>query len=137
MFHIEFDRHHRLAWARFSREFVRDDILAFDQATKAFIATEGCAHFVFDFTAVDSVAMPDRALAERGKRPHMCPGYQRIIVAPQPEIFGLYRLFGANQSMVGSAAPIIVKTMKHALIHLGVGKPDFKPVALPRVVSSA
>jgi hypothetical protein len=46
----------------------------------------------------------------------------------------LYRLFGANQTTVGSSAPKIVRTIEHALIHLGVGKPDFKPVATPWIV---
>ena len=125
MFHIEFDRHYKLAWARFSGELRRDDIGTFDRTVALFIATEGCAHFVLDFTAVESVAMPDEALFERGKRQHKCPGFQRVVVAPQPEIFGLYRLFSANQSRIGSEAPLIVKTMEHALIHLGVAKPDF------------
>ena len=117
--------------ARFSGELDRHDIGAFDHAAAHVVATEGCAHFVLDFTAVDSVAMPDKALAERGKRPHRCPGYQRIVVAPQPEISELFRLFGANQSMIGSSAPMIVKTLEHALVHLGVGQPDFKPLKTP------
>lgn len=117
--------------ARFSGEFGRHDIGAFDHAFARFIDVEGCAHLVIDFTDVDSIAMPDQALAERGKRPHRCPGCHRIVVAPQPEISELYRLFSANQSMVGSTAPKIVKTMEHALVHLGVGEPDFRPIETP------
>jgi hypothetical protein len=109
----------------------RDDIGTFDRAAGLFVAAEGCAHFVLDFTAVDSVAIPDRALADRAKRPHICPGFQRVVVAPQIEIAELYRLFAAHQSRVGSAAPRIVKTMEQALVHLGVGKPDFMPVRQP------
>ena len=101
MFSLGFDRQRRLALARFSGEFGRDDIGALDRAIANLIAAEGPVHLLFDFTAVESVAMPDRAIAERGRRPHRCPGYQRVIVAPQPEIFELYRLFGANQSLIG------------------------------------
>ena len=129
MFQLEFDRHCKLVWARFSGQLARSDIVDFDRATEVFLKTEGCANFILDFTTIESVAMPDRALAERGRRPHMCPGHQRVVVAPQPEIFGLYRVFAANQSMIGSAAPTIVKTMQQALLHLGVGNPDFKPIA--------
>ena len=131
MFSLAFDRQRRLALARFSGEFGRDDIGDLDHAIATLIAAEGPIHLLFDFTAVESVAMPDKAIAERGRRPHRCPGYQRVIVAPQPEIFELYRLFGANQSLIGSDAPTIVKTMEHALIHLGVRKPNFKPIRLP------
>jgi hypothetical protein len=131
MFTLGFDRQRRVLLARFSGELGGHDIGAFDHAVSHCIAVEGCAHLVLDFTAVDSVALPDKAVAERGRRPHRCPGYQRIVVAPQPEIVGLYRLFGANQSMVGSSAPKIVKTLDHALVHLGVGKPNFKPLKTP------
>jgi hypothetical protein len=131
MFHIEFDRQHKVAWARFSGQLSHRDIGNFDSATAAFLAAEGCQHFVLDFTAIESVAIPDRALADRAKRPHMCPGFQRVVVAPQIEIAELYRLFAAYQSRVGSAAPRIVKTMEQALVHLGVGKPEFRHVRQP------
>jgi hypothetical protein len=131
MFSLGFDRQNRLALARFSGEFGRDDIAALDHAIESLVAAEGRTHLLFDFSTVESVAMPDRAIAERGRRPPMCPGYQRVIVAPQLEIFELYRLFGANQSLIGSDAPTIVKTMEFALIHLGVRKPHFKSIQLP------
>ena len=131
MFSLEFDRPHRLALVRFSGEFGRSDIGALDRAAERLVASEGPVHFLFDFTDVELVAMPDKAIAERGRRPHSSPGYQRVVVAPQPEIFELYRLFNANQALVGSEAPTIVKTLELALIHLGVRKPDFKPVKLP------
>jgi hypothetical protein len=135
MFHIEFDRHYRVVWARFSGTLVREDIIAFDRAATAFVVNEGCAHFVFDFTAVNSVALPEQAIVERGKRPHLCPGCERVVVAPQSEISGLYRLFAAKQSMIGSSVPKIVKTIEHAFLHLGVGRPNFKPVTTPQIAS--
>jgi hypothetical protein len=131
MFSLEFDRQHRLALARFSGEFDRGDIGALDRATERLVASEGPFHFLFDFTAVESVAMPDKVFAERGRRPHRSPGFQRVVVAPHPEIFELYRLFNANQVLVGSEVPTMVKTLELALIHLGVRKPNFKPVPLP------
>ena len=131
MFTLAFNRQRRVVLARFSGELGRADIGTFDHAFGRFIDVEGCAHLVIDFTAVNSVAMPDQAMVDRGKRPHRCPGYHRIVVAPQPEISELYRLFSANQSMVGSTAPKMVKTVEHALVHLGVGEPDFLPIETP------
>lgn len=127
MFTIEFDRWHRLTLFRFSNTFSTDDIQAVDEAGAALVAAAGAAHFLFDFTAVEAIAMPDRAITERGRRRQLCPGYKRVVVASHPEIVGLYRLFGANQSRVGSAPPTIVHTIADGLGHLGVRNPTFRP----------
>lgn len=138
MFTTEYDRRHKVALFQFSGAFSRGDIAAVDQTCKALLAAEGGAHFVFDFTAVETVAMPDDAIAERGKRPQLNVGYQRVVVAPQMEIFELYRLFAANQAQVGAEAPTVVKTLRQALIHLGVGRPVFRRFAVEgRVVRFA
>lgn len=130
MFTTEYDRQHKVALFRFSGAFARGDIVAVDHTCKALLGAEGGAHFVFDFTAVETVAMPDKAIAERGKRPQLNPGYQRVVVAPQVEIFELYRVFAANQLQVGAQAPTVVKTLRQALIHLGVGRPIFRRFAV-------
>ena len=129
MFTIEFDRQHRLLLASCTGVFGTDDIGTLDAAGAVLFAAEGPFHVLIDFSAVESVRMPDAAIAERGKRRQMCPGYERIVVAPQPEIFELYRLFAANQQRVGTAAPKIVRSMDKALLHLGIGKPQFRPLA--------
>jgi hypothetical protein len=136
MFTIEFDRQHSLTLARFSGEFGFDDIGTLDRVGEIFVAAEGPSHFLFEFSAVEAVSMPPWAIARRGRRPQLCPGYQRIVVAPQPEILELYRVFGANQLLVGSAAPMLVKTMAQALAHIGVPKPRFKPVPTSWIVPS-
>ena len=130
MFTIEFDRQHKVALMRFSGAFARGDIAAVDHALKVLLAAEGAAHFIFDFTAIETVTMPDKVMAERGKRAQLCPGYQRVVVAPQLEIFELYRVFSANQVRAGLEAPILVKTLRQALIHLGAGRPAFKRFAV-------
>jgi hypothetical protein len=127
MFTLQFDRKHRLALVRFFGSFTSSDIANFDHAADKFIAAEGPSDFVLDFTAVRSVAMPDRAMVARGRRPQSCPGYRRVVVAPQPEIFGLYQIFAAHQLRIGSEAPVIVRTLHDALGFLGVGTPDLSP----------
>jgi hypothetical protein len=119
-----------VALFRFSGALSRGDIGAVDHACKAFLAAEGGAHFVFDFTAVETVAVPDEAIARRGKRPQLNAGYQRVVVAPQVEISELFRLFAANQVQIGAEPPTVVKTLRQALIHLGVGRPAFRAVAV-------
>ncbi|GEP57517.1 hypothetical protein [Reyranella soli] len=126
MFTIEFDRQHRVALLRFWNTFNSDDIQAIDEASAALVAAEGPAHFLFDFTSVSGIAMPDRAIRERGRRRQLCPGYQRVVVARHPEIVGLYRLFGAVQSRIGSVPPVVVPTVADALDRLDVRNPDFR-----------
>ena len=47
-------------------------------------------------------------MAKRAERPPLCPGFQRIVVAPDPEIFGLYCLFAAKQRLAAGMAPASV-----------------------------
>jgi len=80
---------------------------------------------------VRRVSMPDRAIAERAERPPLCPGFRRVIVAPHPEIFGLYCLFAAKKQRIGVDAPVVVRSMQSAVDFLGLHLPGFTPVEMP------
>lgn len=56
---------------------------------------------------------------------------KRVVVAPHPEIFGLYCLFAAKQQRIGADAPIVVRSMQSALDFLGLRLSQFAPVELP------
>ena len=131
MFSLAFDRGHRIVLASFRGEFGSGDIATFDAAAEAFIAAEGPVHFLLDFSNVRQVSMPDRAIVERAGRPPLCPGFSRVVVAPHPEIFGLYCLFVAKQRLLGADAPIVVRSARHALDFLGLSMPSFVPVETP------
>lgn len=132
MFSLAFDRSHRMVLVSFREEFASDDIVALDVAAQAFVAKEGAVHFLLDFTGVQRVSVPDQVMAERAKRPPLCAGFKRIVVAPQPELFGLYYLFAAKQQRMGADAPVVVRSMQSAVDFLGVRLPAFAPVELPR-----
>ncbi len=127
MFNVEFDRQHRLVLVRFRGDFGRNDIGTLDDAIARLVGAEGPVHFLLDFSAVETISVTQAAIGERGKRAQLFPGYHRIIVAPQPEIFALYCLFGANQSLIRSSVPLVVETMEQALVCLGVPAPSFSP----------
>jgi hypothetical protein len=131
LFSLAFARDHKVLLVSFREEFASDDIATLDAAAHAFVAKNGPVHFVFDFTGVLHVAMPDRAIAERAERPPLCPGFRRVIVAPQPEIFGLYCLFSAKQQRIGVDAPVVVRSMQSAVDFLGLRLPGFTPVEMP------
>ena len=131
MFSLAFDRNHRVVLVSFRGEFGADDIATLDAAAGAFVAKNGPVHFILDFTGVQRVSMPDQAIAERAERPPLCPGFKRVIVAPQPEIFGLYCLFAAKQQRTGAEPPVVVRSMRSAVDFLSLGLPGFAPVEMP------
>lgn len=131
MFSLAFDRNYRVMLASFRGEFGSDDIATLDAAARAFVGKNGPVHFLLDFSGVQHVSMPDRAIAERAERPPLCPGFKRVIVAPHPEIFGLYRLFAAKQQHIGVNAPVVMRSMQSAMDFLGLRRPGFAPVEMP------
>jgi hypothetical protein len=108
LFSLAFDRNDKVLLVRFREEFGVDDIATLDAAAHAFVAKDGPVHFLLDFTGVQRVSVPDGTTAERVERPPLCPGFRRLIVAPQPEIFGLYCLLSAKQQRIGVDAPVVM-----------------------------
>ena len=131
MFSFAFDRNHTVMLVSFRGEFGSDDIATLDAAAHSFVAKNGPVHFLLDFSGVQRVSIPDRAIAERGDRPPLCPGFKRVIVAPHPEIFGLYCLFSAKQQRMGVDAPVVLRSMQSAVDFLGLRLPGFAPVEIP------
>ena len=130
MFTVEFDRLNSLLLVRFRGQLALSDISTFDKLASAFVAAEGPVHIIVDFTAVQSISIPDRAIAERGRQPQLCPSHRRAIVAPQAELRGLYQVFAANQEAVGLSPPPIVETLGQALVSIGLRKSRLKTVTV-------
>ena len=103
MITFERDRRHNVTLVRFNGEFEIETIARLDHASELLVQAEGPTHFLFDFSGIERVNIPDSAIAQRGRRLPLCAGYQRVVVAPQPEIFGLYGVFAAK---AGSNAPV-------------------------------
>lgn len=131
MFSLAFDRSHRVVLVSFSGEFGSGDITTLDAVAHTFVAKEGAVHFVLDFTGVQRVSIPDQTIAKRAEQPPLCVGFKRIVVAPQPEIFGLYRLFAAKQQRIGADAPLLVRSMQAALTLLDLRMYAFAPIHIP------
>ena len=89
---------------------------------------EGPSHAIFDFTSTQKVVMAPLSLERRARKPAMCVGFERIIVAPQPDLHGLAEKFCLTQSSAGLPAPHVVHTMAKAEKILGLGPLVFEPV---------
>lgn len=72
--------------------------------------------------------MPKGRRIRRASKPAICVGFERIIVAPRPELRALAEKFRLHQSNAGLPAPHIVPTIAEAERLLGLGPLVFEPV---------
>lgn len=131
MFRLLFEGRERVLLTRYSGVFSSDDITKLDAIVVEFVAREGYVRNIFDFTDVDGMAIPRTRLFERGRRPRMNPGKDRVIVAPQHEIQQLYGDYARAQIDIGNGKLMIVQTLTEAFDQLRLRSPDFKPIAIP------
>jgi hypothetical protein len=69
-----------------------------------------------------------RFLAERGRMPEIVPGQERVIVAPDLEIYDLTRAYATQQRDFGNLEPRVVLSLWDAYRLLGLDEPDFQAI---------
>jgi hypothetical protein len=65
-------------------------------------------------------------LLERGKKTRANPGQDRIVVAPQHDIYELFRDYAQAQLDIGKM--MVVRRFDEALRLLGLRDPNFQPL---------
>ena len=106
-----------------------DDIAALDEFVRGFVAREGFyVRSIFDLTGVEVFAIPRPQLFKRGRKLRINPGQDRVFVAPQHEIYELYREYAQGQLDVGNGKMMVVKCLDEALRLLRLHDPDFQLV---------
>ena len=129
MFTLLFDAREKVMLTRYSGVFSSDDISSLDEFVAGFIAREGIyVRNIFDFTAVEAVAIPRPRLLERGRKPRTNPGQDRVVVAPQHEIHELFRDYAQAQLDIGNGKMMVVQRFDEALRLLGLRDPNFQPL---------
>ena len=126
MFEVKYSRLHQTALISFQGTLLPDDLTRVDQVAPIIIAAAGESHTIFDFSAVTSVDIPPAYLSARARQAQFCPGFQRVIVAPQPEIQAKSQLFATWQKAIGEAAPAIVASLDEAFGRLSCRGAEFK-----------
>jgi hypothetical protein len=121
MFTLLFEPQARVL-TRYGGIFSTDDISGVDAIVADFVAREGYVRNIFDFAAVDVVAVPRSALIERGRKRRRNPGQDCVIVAPQPKIYELYRDYAQRQLDIGNGKLMVVWTFVEALDVLGLSR---------------
>lgn len=92
------------------------------------LARTGPVDAILDFSAAQTMAMPETRIMNRGRTPQLMPGRRRILVVPTFEQQGLARLFVSEQTHLGATPPEIVSAIDDAFAALGVTEADFEPV---------
>lgn len=128
MLAVSFDRHRNVLLLTLLDTFDNATLAVMDAACVTFFDAEGPSHSIFDFTPTRSAVLTPLSLERRASKPAMCVGFERVVVAPQPELRALAEKFRRHQSNAGLPAPHIVPTMADAERFLGLGSLVFEPV---------
>ena len=108
--------------------FQSEDINGLDKAFAAFVSRHGFAPGIVDFSSIEANAVPQSFFVWRARLPQILLGQERIIVAPQQEIYGLACAYAAQQRDFGNVEPQVVRTLDDAYLALDLKQPDFRPV---------
>jgi hypothetical protein len=128
---LKFERNRRILLVQFSGVLSREGLNGLDAAVVAFVKKEGPTKgFVIDCSRVEDVSVPTGEFVRRGQRNSVVADQERVYIMPREDMFGLGRMFGTYQRMVGKKEPIVVKTLTEAFDALKLNDPCFEE-ALP------
>ena len=113
---------------QFEGVLASEDFEGLDNALLAFVSRHGLARGILDFSSIQANAVPQSFLAWRARLPQILLGQERIIVAPQQEIYELARVYAAQQRDFGNIQGQIVRTLADAYLALDLRQADFRPV---------
>ena len=128
MFALSFDSNHRVLLAQFARVVSTEDIEGFDKSLAAFVSRHGFVRGIFDFSSVQANAVPQSFLVRRARLPQILLGQERIIVAPQQEMYELACAYAAQQRDFGNVEGQVVRAIGDAYRLLSLEQADFRPL---------
>ena len=104
------------------------DIVLRDRAVARFVAHNGLARGIMDFTDVETVDVSLDVIVRRCDQPPLLPGQDRVLVAPRSPAYGLNRVIAAHQLYRRGVEPLLVRTLEEAYRALAIEGPDFQPL---------
>jgi hypothetical protein len=127
-YRLAFDAHTRILLVSVSGELTREAYLDAYDAVDRFMVVEGACSAIVDFSAVERFDLSPEFAREIGAmRPAIPRGMKRLVVAPQPAIYGTARLVAARREGTGGELTL-TKSLDDAYAALGLGAPCFVPV---------
>jgi hypothetical protein len=128
MLTLWFERRHNVLLARVTSMLSSEDIETHDRSVLRFLAGRTDVRAIYDFSGVDTLAIPASKIAQRGQRPAMITG-RRVVVASRQAGADFAHIIRDQQSAAGLPEPLIVATLEEAYAQLGLDRAaDFEPV---------
>jgi hypothetical protein len=135
---LKYEPNRRILLVQFSGELSSENLHGLDAEVVAFVKKEGTPKgFVIDCSKVDEVSVPTGEFVRRGQRNSVVSDQERVYVMPREDMFGLGRMFGTYQRMVGKREPIVVKTLTEAFCALKLDDPNFEAVEADKPAPAA
>jgi hypothetical protein len=127
-YRLAFDVNNRLLLVSATGNLTREDYLAGHELIERFMATAGPCSAIVDLSAVERFDLTTQFAREIGKmRPAIPVGMKRVVVAPQPAIYGTARLVATLREGTGGEL-ILTQSIAEACARLGIESPEFAPV---------
>ncbi len=128
MLSLWYERRHNVLMARVAGVLSSEDIAAHDRSVLRFLAGRSGVRAIYDFSAVDALAIPESKIAQRGQRPAMI-SERRVVVASHQAGEEFARIIRDQQSAAGLPEPVIVATLEEAyrLLELDSAS-NFEPI---------
>jgi hypothetical protein len=127
MLRLAFDRKNRVLRVSVSGIFASEDLEALDHAVIEFIAREGQVRSIYDYSAVEAVAVPQSRIVQRAQQPAIVREERVMVVSPAVGGDAM-RAYGRYQREAGEKEPMMVDSLEEAYAALRLRNPRFEPV---------
>jgi hypothetical protein len=130
LFDLLFDARHNVLMTRLHGRYVEADIILRDKAVARFVARNGVARGIMDFSDIESVEVTVDYVVRRSAAPVPLEGQARVIVAPRDPVWTLTRIFAAHQLHRHGTEPMLVRSLDEAYWALNIERPEFELVEI-------
>jgi hypothetical protein len=127
MMTLAFDRVNRVLRVTVSGIFASTDLEEVDRTVIGFLAREGAVRSIYDYTDVETVALPHSRLVQRAQQPAIVRD-QRVIVSSRTMGGESARTYGRYQREAGEKDAAVVGSLEEAYVFLGLTEPLFELV---------
>jgi len=109
-----------------------EDIEAHDRAVLNFLAglfaSDQKVRGLYDFSAIEALAVPISKIEQRGQRPAIIEGVRVVVAPPTAAGSDFASRLSTQLRMAGHREPLIVETIEEAYRHLELDDPQFEQI---------
>lgn len=128
MLGLFYERRHNVVLVRLSGVMSSEDIAEHDRALLNFLAGREGVRGLYDFSSVDTLAVPISKINQRGQRPSMIDGMRVLVAAPGAVGLDFAVRIADQLRAAGHREPLIVETLADAYRALELDNPQFERI---------